>query len=372
MRSRVEVFPGNTSDPNTLQAAVSNARERFGLTRVVFVGDREQITDAHITADLQSPDATVLDGLAWITALRAPAIRSLVEGGDVQRSLFDQHDLGELTSDAYPGERLIACRHPRLAGERARKRVKLLAALDGIYVIRTKKSADMEVRPIYYRKDTRIRAHVLVCMLAHYVVWHMKRAPRRGAVSATHHADRTATARLPAARRTRVTTSASCTQSHARVNSTQREALPSLTCILLRRTSGEPPAVELAALYHARWEIETAFDGFKTHLHTLSFTDALRVTRRTLAHMAALPSQDLARWPQALLHELRAECVRYSRGRAVPGESNGRVVTIRSANDGDTRGAVRTTACGSSSEEYWSDVAGRTVRGSARVRNPAV
>jgi len=126
----VEVFPGNTSDPKTLHAAVTKARERFGLTRMVFVGDRGLITDARITADLQGTDATPPDGLAWITALRAPAIRALVEEADLQLSLFDHQDLGEITSAAYPGERLIACRNPFLAVERARKRVELLAATE--------------------------------------------------------------------------------------------------------------------------------------------------------------------------------------------------------------------------------------------------
>ena len=263
----VEVFPGNTSDPATLRAAITKARERFGLTRVVLVGDRGLITDARITHDLRGADDAT--GLEWITALRAPAIRALVETDALQLSLFDQQDLGELTSDAYPDERLIACRNPLLAVERARTRIALLAAterdlarittaterarrplrgqdrvgvrvgrvlgrfkmakhftytitdtgftsardeariaaeaaLDGIYVIRTNvsadtlgaadvvaaykslshverafrtlKSADLEVRPIYHRKDARIRAHVLVCMLAYYVVWHMQRA----------------------------------------------------------------------------------------------------------------------------------------------------------------------------------------------------
>jgi hypothetical protein len=263
----VEVFPGNTSDPKTLRAAVTKARERFGLTRVVLVGDRGLITEARITQDLRGADDPA--GLEWITALRAPAIRALVEEGDLQLSLFDAQDLGDLTSDAYPGERLIACRNPLLATERARKRVELLAAterdlavivtatqrtrrplrgqdqigvrvgrvlgrfkmakhftytitdtdftyvrdevriaaeaaLDGIYVIRTNvpaatlgatdvvaaykdlahverafrtfKSPELDVRPIYHRKDARIRAHVFVCMLAYYVVWHMRRS----------------------------------------------------------------------------------------------------------------------------------------------------------------------------------------------------
>ena len=260
----VEVFPGNTSDPKTLASALTTVRDRFRLTRVVVVGDRGLLTAARITEDLRP-----VEGLAWITALRAPAIRALVEHGALQRSLFDQQDLAELTSEAYPDERLIACRNPLLAEERARKRAELLtaterdlaviaaatrrarrplrdaarigvrvgrvlgrfkmakhftytitddaftyarnteaiaaeAALDGLYVIRTSvpadtlrasnvvgaykdlsqverafrtlKSHDLDVRPIYHRKDDRIRAHVFLCMLAYYVVWHMQRA----------------------------------------------------------------------------------------------------------------------------------------------------------------------------------------------------
>ena len=260
----VEVFPGNTSDPLTLGAALTTVRERFGLTRVVLVGDRGLITAARIREDLQAGD-----GLAWITALRAPAIGRLVQDGALQPSLFDQRDLGEITSDAYPDERLIVCRNPLLAEERARKRQALLAvtegklaaiaaatqrarrplrgkehigvrvgrvlarspmgkhftvtitetgltyarkaehiaaeaALDGFYVIRTNvpkesldapgvvaaykqlahverafrtlKSPELEIRPIYHRKDERVRAHVLLCMLAYYVSWHMQRA----------------------------------------------------------------------------------------------------------------------------------------------------------------------------------------------------
>jgi hypothetical protein len=260
----VEVFPGNTSDPLTLGSAVTKVRERFGLKRVVLVGDRGLITQARIREELEG-----VPGLAWITALRAPAIRGLVEDGALQLSLFDQRDLGEITSEAYPGERLIVCRNPLLAEERARKRRELLAvterklaaiaaatgrerrplrgkdrigvrvgrvlarskmgkhftftitdtaftyarnaetiaaeaALDGIYVIRTSvpaaqldapgvvsaykqlshverafrtlKSPELEVRPIYHRKDDRIRAHVLLCMMAYYVSWHMQRA----------------------------------------------------------------------------------------------------------------------------------------------------------------------------------------------------
>lgn len=259
----VEVFPGNTSDPRTLASALTKVRERFGLKQVVMVGDRGLITAARIREELRE-----VDGLAWITALRAPAIRGLVQAGALQLSIFDERDLGEITAPAYPGERLIVCRNPLLAEERARKRTELMAvterqlaaitvaterrrqrlvgkdrigvrvgrvlarskmgkhftvtitdtgftyarktasvaaeaALDGIYVIRTSvpataldtpsvvmaykqlshverafrtlKSPELEVRPIYHRKEERIRSHVFLCMLAYYVSWHMQR-----------------------------------------------------------------------------------------------------------------------------------------------------------------------------------------------------
>ncbi len=259
----VEVFEGNLGDPSTLAAQVKKLRARFRLKRVVLVGDRGLITKARIDADL----APV--GLDWITALRAPAIKALAaEGGPLQLSLFDERDMAEIVSDDYPGERLVVCRNPELAAERARKRVELLdatetallkiramtekkrnplrgadkialkvgavidrrrmakhfdlaiaetglawsrkaeaiaaeAALDGIYVIRSSlpadgfaaadlvlaykglshaergfrdiKSGDLDVRPIHHRRAHRVRAHVFLCMLAYYVVWHMKR-----------------------------------------------------------------------------------------------------------------------------------------------------------------------------------------------------
>src|SRR5574337_291514 len=122
----VEVFAGNTADPKTLGAAVAKLRERFGLERVVVVGDRGMLTSARIREDLQ-PAAP---GLEWITALRAPQIQALRDAGTLQLSLFDQRDLAEITDRAYPGERLIACRNPLLAEERARKRGELLAATE--------------------------------------------------------------------------------------------------------------------------------------------------------------------------------------------------------------------------------------------------
>ena len=259
----VEVFEGNLGDPGTLASQVKKLRMRFRLKRVVLVGDRGMITKARIDADVAPA------GLDWITALRAPAIKALAaEGGPLQLSLFDERDMAEIVSDDYPGERLVVCRNPELAAERARKRVELLdatetalikiramtekkrnplrgadkialkvgavidrrrmakhfdlaitetglawsrkaeaiaaeAALDGIYVIRSSlpadgfaaadlvlaykglshaergfrdiKSGDLEVRPIHHRRAHRVRAHVFLCMLAYYVVWHMKR-----------------------------------------------------------------------------------------------------------------------------------------------------------------------------------------------------
>jgi transposase len=257
----VEVFPGNTADPTAFVAAVDKIRDRFGLSEVVMVGDRGMITQARID-HLQT-----LAGVGWVTALRAPAIRKLAEQGTIQLSLFDETNLAEVTTRDYPGERLVVCRNPALAVERARKRQDLLdatdtalnkivtavaagrvkdpakiglrvgrvankhkmakhyewtitegvftyqhnqaaidteAALDGIYVIRTSvetdrlasgeiveaykrlrlveaqfrslKTVDLELRPIHHRLEQRVRAHVFICMLAAYLVYHLRRA----------------------------------------------------------------------------------------------------------------------------------------------------------------------------------------------------
>ena len=103
----VEVFEGNTADPKTLGAQIEKLRTRFGLTRIVLVGDRGMMTEARIREDLKP-----LEGVDWITALRAPAIRALVEAKDIQLSIFDAQDLAEITSSAYPAERLIVCKNP--------------------------------------------------------------------------------------------------------------------------------------------------------------------------------------------------------------------------------------------------------------------
>jgi hypothetical protein len=121
----VEVFDGNTGDPKTLTAVLTKVRERFGLERLILVGDRGMLTAARIREELAG-----VEGLAWITALRAPAIQALVHSGALQLSLFDQQDLAEITHPDYPGERLIVCKNPLLAVDRARKRQELLAATE--------------------------------------------------------------------------------------------------------------------------------------------------------------------------------------------------------------------------------------------------
>lgn len=121
----VEVFEGNTSDQVTFTAQVQKVRQDFGIQRVVWVGDRGMITEARIDEDLRANE-----GLDWVTALRSSQIRELINSGALQLALFDELDLAEITSDDYPGERLIACRNHLLAAERARKREELLQATE--------------------------------------------------------------------------------------------------------------------------------------------------------------------------------------------------------------------------------------------------
>ena len=265
----VRVFPGNTGDPGAFTAIVDVVRKKFGLEQMVMVGDRGMITSARIDALNQQQDGTPQpDTYGWITALRAPAIRKLMaDDGPLQLSLFDEQDLAEITSPDFPGERLIACRNPVLAADRARTREDLLAAtekllapliarvqagrlqgageigveagkvitryktgkhfavtitdtslaierrqdridaeaaLDGFYVLRTPvpageldaagvvtayknlkyverdfrhiKSDDLDLRPVFHRLEERVKAHVLICMLACYLTWHLRRA----------------------------------------------------------------------------------------------------------------------------------------------------------------------------------------------------
>jgi transposase len=117
----IEVFDGNTGDPKTLATQVEKLKQRFHLDHVVLVGDRGMITEARITEDIKSV------GLDWISSLRAPAVKELLNSGALQLTLFDQRDMASITSPDFPGERLVVCRNPDLAAERTRKREELLA-----------------------------------------------------------------------------------------------------------------------------------------------------------------------------------------------------------------------------------------------------
>ena len=256
----VEVFSGELHDDKTLPSQIEKLKARFGLSRVVVVSDRGMVTKANIEL-LQSAE------VGWITALKAPQIQKLARQGELQLSLFDQQNLAEITGGDYPGERLIVCRNPLVAAERARKRSELLdaterglqeiaqrvergtlhgadqiglaagpalrrykvkkhfdvqitdtsftwtrkteqiqaeAALDGIYVLRTNigdselqtgevvrayknleqverafrtlKGPELQIRPIHHHLETRVRAHVFLCMLAYYLTWHLRQA----------------------------------------------------------------------------------------------------------------------------------------------------------------------------------------------------
>ena len=120
----IEVFKGNTGDPTTVAAQVTKVKDRFGIEKVVLAGDRGMLTAARLREDVRPA------GLDWITALRAPQVKKLVRGGDLQLTLFDVQDLAEITSPEFPGERLVACKNPFGEAERARKRESLLAATE--------------------------------------------------------------------------------------------------------------------------------------------------------------------------------------------------------------------------------------------------
>jgi hypothetical protein len=260
----VEVFAGNTADPTAFISAAATVKTRFGLKEVVMVGDRGMITTARIEALKE------VGGFGWVTSLRAPAIAALAASGTLQMSLFDEVNFAEVTHPDYPGERLVVCRNPALAAQRAHKRTELLAAteillgevraaverearpwrgqdkialrvgrvlnrhkmakhfelaigddsfsfsrkeeqisaeaaLDGFYVVRASvsgtsqmsaaevvgaykdlkfneagfrsmKAIDLDLRPIYHYTEARVRAHVFICMLSLYLVWHLRKA----------------------------------------------------------------------------------------------------------------------------------------------------------------------------------------------------
>jgi transposase len=259
----VRVYPGNTGDPKTVPDQVEALTKRFGLSRVVLVGDRGMLTQTQIDVLKKHP------GLGWISALRSGSIRRLLADGRLIRADLEAERLAEITAPEFPGERLVACYNPQLAAQRRHKRGELLAAteaelgalaasvarptgrpetaaevglragkiinhykmakhfmitisdghlewarkadaiakeemLDGIYVIRTSEPAerltsadgvrsykrlalveqafrclkgiDLLVRPIHHRTADRVRAHILLCLLAYYVEWHLRQA----------------------------------------------------------------------------------------------------------------------------------------------------------------------------------------------------
>ena len=138
----VEVFEGNTADPNTLKVQIEKLVERFGISKVILVGDRGMITEARVREELRP-----IPGLDWITALRAPAIRNLVGTGAIQLSLFDEKDLVEISAPEYPNERLIVCRNPLLADERKRKREELLQSTEKQFE-KIRQATQRERRPL--------------------------------------------------------------------------------------------------------------------------------------------------------------------------------------------------------------------------------
>ncbi len=147
----VEVFPGNTGDPKTLAPQIQKIRNRFALERVILVGDRGMITEARLKKDIKG-----VEGLEWISALRAPAIAKLLNAGAIQRTWFDEKDLAEITYPDYPGERLVVCRNPLLAEERARKRSELLAATERT-LEKIKKATERKKNPLKGKGEIGLR-----------------------------------------------------------------------------------------------------------------------------------------------------------------------------------------------------------------------
>jgi len=157
----IEVFPGNTGEPTTIAKQVTKLKRRFGLAKVVLVGDRGLLTSARLRQDVLS------EQLDFITALRAPQIRALVQEKALQLSLFDEMDICEITDPSYPGERLIACRNPFLAKERSKKRLSLLEA--------TKRELDQIVQAVN-RERSPIRGKANIALRVGKIINHYKMA----------------------------------------------------------------------------------------------------------------------------------------------------------------------------------------------------
>jgi len=138
----IEVFEGNTADPKTLSSQFAKVRDQFEIRNIVWVGDRGMLTEARIRKEVEGTP-----GLDWISALRAPAIRSLIEADRIDRSLFDVENLAEITSPDFPGERLVVCFNPLLAEERDRKRQELIAATKPL-LDRIVRATSREKRPL--------------------------------------------------------------------------------------------------------------------------------------------------------------------------------------------------------------------------------
>jgi transposase len=152
----VEVFEGNTGDPATVAIQIQKIRERFKLKRVVVVGDRGMLTEARIREEFKG-----VEGLDWISALRGPAIRKLMENKDFTMSLFDDRDMAEITSPDFPGERLMVCRNPLLAEDRCRTREELLKATEKALEPITKATL-REKDPLRGVQDIGIRAGKII------------------------------------------------------------------------------------------------------------------------------------------------------------------------------------------------------------------
>lgn len=148
----VEVFDGNTGDPATVASQIQKIRERFKLKRVVVVGDRGMLTEARIREEFKG-----IEGLDWISALRGPAIKKLLENKDFTPSLFDDRDMAEITSPDYPGERLMVCRNPLLAEDRSRTRIELLEATEKKLFEPIAKATKRKNKPLRGKKDIALR-----------------------------------------------------------------------------------------------------------------------------------------------------------------------------------------------------------------------
>lgn len=152
----VEVFEGNTGDPATVASQIHKVRKRFGLKRVIIVGDRGMLTNARIKNEMED-----VEGLDWISALRGPAIKKLMEQKAFTPSLFDDQDMAEITSPDFPGERLMVCRNPFLADDRRRTRDELLAATEKSLESITK-ATKRKKNPLRGKKDIAFRAGKII------------------------------------------------------------------------------------------------------------------------------------------------------------------------------------------------------------------